>query len=396
MAAELRDWLAELGASQAPTAAEVGAALLAVMTAAEPSDLAIVGEPGQALGRVIDDPRDAVDDAYQQLLEQLRLIRHSVADAASARRAAALELSAGQAAGADATAIDALAERVAAAQRRDDELAQASRRVQDEINAFQTAKETAKARYVAAAASLRIAEAVEAADGEPDPDLAQRRQDYGSARQRLRALGTSAAETLDVIRQQARLPGTGPPSAAGPPERPRASPRASLLELRADPFGSDIRILFAAEPADVVTLLAVLEGPEAVSEHGQQAAALAADLLAEIRAEGWLADIEEVLVSGPDEFLATFFPAHDGSIARRAGVLTAITSLARLRAGQNLTIEEVAAQSGIPAHRVTAIELEGLRTARVHEAVALARVLGARLELPAGADPVAGEASQLG
>jgi hypothetical protein len=160
--------------------------------------------------------------------------------------------------------------------------------------------------------------------------------------------------------------------------------------LRADPLGSDIRILFAAEPAGTVTLLAVLEGRDAVIERGAQAIRLGGELLTEIRDDSWPADLDEVVLADPDEFLAQFFPADDGSIARRAEVFAAMTPLARLRADLHLTLEEVAERSALTAHRAATIERDGLRGALVHEAIALARALGARLELPAGPGPVAG------
>jgi phage shock protein A/DNA-binding XRE family transcriptional regulator len=397
MSAELRDWLAELGESEQATAAEVGAALVAVLESAELSGLAIVDQPARSAEPVKDDPREVADYAYQQHLEQLQHARREVADAATARRAAELALHAQQAAGADPAVIATLAERQAAAQLREDAFAQNSRRLQIEVDTFRTAKETAKARYTAAEASVRIAEAIETAGGEADPDLAQRLEDLRAAEVRLRALRWPRTRVHTVvIRHPSHPTGAGRPAEAERPEPPPPAPPDSpkqvpgLLELRADPLGSDIRILFAEEPADAVTLLAVLEGPEAVSEHGAQAIALAGDLLTEIRDEGWPTDIDEVVLADPDEFLAQFFPADDASIARRAEVLAALTSLGRLRAEQHLTVDEVAVRSGLPRHRVEAIERDGLRSARVHEAVALARALGARLELPGDSGPVAG------
>jgi hypothetical protein len=410
MTAELRDWLAELGESEPLTAAEVGSALLAVLQSAEPSGLAFVDQPARSAEPVEDDPREVADYAYQRRLEELQGLRRRVADAASARHAGELALSAQQAAGADAAVIASLAERLAAAQLHEANIARVSQSVQADVDSFRTAKETAKASYTAAEASLRVAEAVEALGGEPDPDLAQRRADYRAAEERLRALRYPRAGRSVIHQHRDQVEAERHPTAEGPkpppphpptadsPDRPppphlsqpRAEPATGLLELRADPLGSDNRILFAAEPADTVTLLAVLEGPEAVSQHGARAITLAGDLLTEIREEGWPADIDEVVLAGPDEFLARFFPSDDGSIARRADVLAATTSLARLRAAQHLTVDEVAVRSGLPRPRVEAIEHEGLRTARVHEAVALARALGVRLELPAGSGPVAG------
>lgn len=394
MTAELGDWLAGLSESEPLTAAEVGAALVAVLAATDPSDLGIVRSPGPA-AEPVQDPREIVDHAYQQQLDQLQHIRRQLAAMTEARQAAALALSEQQAAGADAAVIAALAERQAAAHLREDAFAQLRERTQLEVDAFRTAKETAKARYTAAEATLRIAEAIEAIGGEPDPDLDQRRADYRAARERLHALRYPATETIAVIHEPAERATAGHPPPAGPAEPPRLSaarvePTPGLLELRADPVGSDVRILFAEEPAGTVTLLAVLEGAAALSEHGADAIRLAGDLLTEVRGDDWPADLTEVALADTAEFVARFFPADDGSIEQRAGVLGAMTSPGRLRADLHLSLGELAARSGLLPHRVEAIELDGLRTAHVHEAVALARALGARLELSAGAGPVMG------
>jgi DNA-binding XRE family transcriptional regulator len=395
MTAELGDWLAELAESEPATAAEAGAALVAVLQSAEPADLAFVDQPGRRPEPVEDDPREVADYAYQRQLEQLQHARREVADAATARRAAEVALRTQHGAGADPAVIAVLAERQAAAQLREDAFAQHSQRLQVEVDTYRTAKETAKARYTAAEASVRIAEAIEAAGGGPDPDLAQRLEELRAAEERLRALRWPGTGTA-VIRHQFRRTGAGRPAEAERPEPPPPAPPRSpepvsgLLELRADPLGTDIRILFAEEPADTLTLLAVLEGPEAARQHGVQAITLAGDLLTEIRDEGWPADIDEVVLADPGEFVAQFFPADDGSIARRADTLAAMTSLGRLRAEQRMTVDEVAARSGVPRHRVEAIERDGLRAAAVHEAVALARALGAQVELPTGSGPIAG------
>jgi hypothetical protein len=82
--------------------------------------------------------------------------------------------------------------------------------------------------------------------------------------------GHSATET------PADSPGAGAPSLA-----------PGLLELRADPLGGDIRLLFAMEPPDTVTVLAVLEGEGAVHVHRDKALSLASDLLIEIRSGEW-------------------------------------------------------------------------------------------------------------
>ena len=78
MSAELGDWLAELGTSEPASAAEVGAALVSVMTADEPSSVPLVGPP--AADPV--DPREVVDDLYQTSLDALQRVRREVAEAA--------------------------------------------------------------------------------------------------------------------------------------------------------------------------------------------------------------------------------------------------------------------------------------------------------------------------
>ncbi|MGB6456670.1 MAG: helix-turn-helix transcriptional regulator [Streptosporangiaceae bacterium] len=397
MAAELGDWLAELSESEPATAAEVGAALLAVLESGDPAGLAIVGQAGRSAEPVKNDPRETVDDAYQRQLAELQRLRRRVTDVATARRAAELALNARQAAGADAAVLAAVSERLAAARLREADLSQVSQRAQIEVDAFRTAKETAKARFTAAEASLRVAEVVEALDGEPDPDLAERREDYRTAAERLRELRYPVTEwSVDLRKEPDRIGAAQPPAAERPeppppppPER-APDPVSGLLELRADPLGSDIRFLLAEEPAGTVTLLAVLDGPDAVREQGTQAVTLAGELLTEIRDDDWPADVDEVVLADSAEFVARFFPAGDDSLARRAAVLAAMTSLQTLRADLHLTIEEVAARSGLRHERIEAIEREGLRAARVHEAVALARALGARLELTADDRPVAG------
>lgn len=383
MTAELGDWLAELGESEPATAAEVGAALVAVMDSADPAGLAVLGYPTAATLR---DPRESADLAYQGLLEELQQLRRRVADAASERRKAEFRLDAERAAGADASRLAELEQGLAAARRHEVLLTQQSQRIQDDVDAFRTDKETAKAMYAAAEGQLRAADAMRAVGGEPGAGLDQLREAVRVAERKLQALLSGAR--VEVIRQRVAQAGTEFPAPAEHHRSPQppsaAEPAPGLLELRADSLGSDIRILLAVEPADTVTLLAVLEGPEAVSEHGAEAIKLASDLLTEIREDGWPSDVDEVALADTDAFLARFFPADDGSIARRASVIAGTVQLAKLRTDKQLTIEQLAARSGMDADRIAAIEREGLRTALVHEAVALGRALGARLELPAG------------
>jgi phage shock protein A len=339
MTAELGDWLTELGASAPATAALVAGALIAVLECAEPSALAIVSEPSAPYSA---DPRETADLAYELMLQGLQQVRRRVSDVATSRRRGEIRLSAERAAGADAARLGELERYLAAARQSEHVLTEQSQRLQQQIDSYRTAKESAKAIYTAAEAHVRIAEAIQAVGGEPDAELAQLTAALAAAQERLERVIAQGPEILSLIREQAgqagsepgdavagERPGTPqrhPPEPRAPrpptPEGPRApEPAPGLLELGVDPGGSEIRILFAVEPANTVTLLAVLEGPGAVTEHGPEAVRLAGDLLTEIRDEGWPADIEEVALAGADAFLARFFPADNGSIRRRAAFL---------------------------------------------------------------------------
>ena len=91
MSAELSDWLAELcaagpGSPERLAATETGAAIAAVMSAADPEDLALVTDlAGGAATASGDDQLVELDYAYQQLLEGLQRLRRQVAEAASFR-----------------------------------------------------------------------------------------------------------------------------------------------------------------------------------------------------------------------------------------------------------------------------------------------------------------------
>jgi spore germination cell wall hydrolase CwlJ-like protein len=248
MTAELGEWLAELGQSEPATAAEVGAAVVAVLDAAEPSGLAIVGSPSTPLSA---DPREAADYTNGLMLEELQHVRRRVSDVATSRKRGELRLGKERAAGTGRARLAELESDLVAARQREEHLTEQSQRLQWQVDAYRTAKESAKGMYTAAA--------------------------------------------------ERPTPPPQPPSAA--------DPAPGLLELRAGAAGSDIRILFAVEPADTVTLLAVLEGPEAISEHGAEAVELASSLLTEIREDGWPADVDEVILEDSAAFQARFVTA---------------------------------------------------------------------------------------
>lgn len=312
MTAELGDWLTEVGDSEPASAAVVAGSLVAVLVSADPADLAAVGLPGRTAEDLADDPRASVDRAYQRRLEELQGWRRRVADAATLRYGAELRLSQQRAAGADPAVLHELTGQLVAAQQREAALATVSQRLQADADAYRTVKETAKALYTAAEAQLRISEAIEAAGGEREADLGRLRDEFRAAEKRLRALIPTTATRFIIHQGSNRIEAAGPAEAERPNPPPAAQraaePVPGLLELRADPLRSDLRILFAEEPAGTITLLAVLEDPEAVSEHGPEAIKLAGDLLTEIREDGWPADVGEVIFEDSGAFLARFFP----------------------------------------------------------------------------------------
>jgi len=299
MSAELGDWLADLRASEPATAAEVGGALVSLMIADDPSGLPTVRE-SRSQGR---DPREAADSAYQSLLEALQKLRRQVARAATDRKHWADRVEDAAAAGRPADVLAQLRQRLDEAEKSERTVTERSQRLQRDVDSCRTAKETAKAMYTAAEASLRIRDAMEATGDEvADDDLADLNQSLGAAEARINAVAEQAARILRELYGERQPPAT-------------IEPAAGLLELRADPLGHDIRVLMALEPAGTVTLLAVLEGPDAVAEHGAQAIELADQLLSDIRAGDWPpadarrhADVE-MTFADPATFLARFFPA---------------------------------------------------------------------------------------
>ena len=383
MSAELGDWLAELCTVDPASAAEVGAALTSVMTADELASLPVVAKP--ASDPV--DPREVVDDLYQTSLDALQRVRNEVAEA-SWRTVAAGQLLSGldEDTPPDPAVRAWLTEALAKAKRHEARLTLRNQRLQREVDAFRTTKETAKAMYTAAQATARIRDATEAATGTGsvpgrDDPLAAQRQAVNAAEANLHAVAEHAARTLREILELAG------PAARNDEDRQPASAAADVLELRADALGRDVRLLLAIEPADTITLLAVLDGEDAIEEHRHQAIQLAGDLLTDIRAGDWppadALDAADLAVTFPDlaTFLARFFPADTGAVAERAAVLAAAQSLAALRNGMSLA--DLATETGISEERLRFIEAHGLRVAEVHEVVAYVRATGGRLTLTA-------------
>jgi hypothetical protein len=388
MSAELGDWLAELCTFHPASAAEVAAALMSVMNDGDPSSLPLVSQP--ATDPV--DPREVVDDLYQTSLDALQRVRREVAEASWKTVAAKQLLSDVDKDTPPDPAVRAwLSQALANAKRHETDLRTRSERLQRQVDAFRTTKETAKAMYTAAQATVRIRDAIDAATGaesvpEGDDQLAAQRRAVGKAEANLRAVAEHAARTLREILDLAG------PDGGKDEDRQPASAVADVLELRADALGRDVRLLLAVEPADAVMLLAVLDGEAAIAEHRAQAIELAGHLLADIRAGDWppadalSATDLEVTFADSATFLARFFPGDAGAIAERADALSVAQILAGLRTSNGMSLADLSAEAGISEERLRFIEERGLRVAQVHEAVAYVRALGGRLTLTAELD----------
>jgi hypothetical protein len=366
MPAEVGDWLAGFAGSEPEAAAEVGAALLAVMRSDGIPGPPLVTDPDQ-LAAVSDDPRELLDHRYQRLLAELQPLRRELAETAYERERTERLL---QAAEPGSPLRAHLEHRLDAARQLEAALRRRTERVQQHVDAFRIHKETAKAVVTAEEARLRIQEALREAGHDEDAAAA--------AAPALAASGSAAR--LEQARAEAfRLLGIDPVAARHP-----SRPEADVLELRADPLGGDTRILFAEEPTGTITLLAVLEDDAAVTEHHDSAIDLACELLAEIRDDGWPTDSLDF--ADGDGLVAWFFPATGRDLTRRATALGRATSLTRLREGAGLTAAELAASGGLSDDVIGRIDRHGPAEADVGDVAAYARALRGTLRLSVDLD----------
>ena len=258
-------------------------------------------------------------------------------------------------------------------------------------------KEVAKARITAAQGARQVHLAFLAAGGDPAEveqaraDLAVAEASLPAAEAQARAVLAEARRLLLAIHREVRAAGTGAEESSDADDSSEANEgiAAGLLELRADPLGADVRILCAEQPPDTLTLLAVLEGPDAIRAHRDTAIRLAGDLLAEVRAEDGPDD--ESLTLAPETatgeltftdaatFLAELFPDSDGEVARRAADLTAASTLQALRRHHGLTLDDLQTRTGLQAQELWELETSGLRSARLSELAAYVRALGGTL-----------------
>jgi phage shock protein A len=168
----------------------------------------------KALDRM-EDPRETLDYSYQTQLELLQKVRRGVADVATSRKRIELQMNDRQreadkldrqardslAAGREDLAREALTRKqgvtgqlgelqtqYSSLQSEEEKLTQASQRLQAQVDAFRTRKETIKATYSAAEAQTRINEAFSGISEEMgDVGLAIQRAEDKTAQMRARA-----------------------------------------------------------------------------------------------------------------------------------------------------------------------------------------------------------------
>ncbi len=426
MSAEIGDWIADLcssapGSPESLAATEVGAALAAALSAADLDDLAVITDLAAQAEPVDDsDLRAGVDYMYQRLLEELQRLRLQVAIAAGFRTTTRHRITKTGSEPAPFSPAE-----IAAAEKRQRALTKQTQRWQAAVDAFRTVKEVAKARITAAEGRSKVQLVLLETAAEAGGDTAeveQAKSDLAAAEASLLEAKAQAVDALaqarrlllalrrDVGKAEADAGGSGEDDRGGDSQEDQADGAdgpgvaAGLLELRADPLGADVRILCAVEPPGTLTLLAALEGADAIRAHRERAIRLAGDLLAEIRAEdvpqdespGVSSDTApgELTFTGAAPFLARYFPDSGGpdsdgpnsrgEVERRAAALAAATTLRALRRRHGLTFDDLQARTGMQAHQLWELETGGLRSARLSEVAAYLRALEETLTLQTG------------
>jgi hypothetical protein len=341
MSGDIGGWFCELAAEEPARARAAAAALVAVLDAPDPASAPSV--TGLPVSADLDDGRAGLDYSYQEMLEQLQEVRREVATVATALRSVdlAIEELAGDAGQPD------VAERLAKLRRqrqaladREASLAGSSQGLQAEVDKFRTLKESVKAGYTAAEASVRIRESL----GDSAAELGLAQADLDAARARLAQTVSSARDLL------LRISGL-------------RGPADGLLELRVGGFGDDeVRFLLAEQPAGAMIVLAVLHGDEAIRAQRSKAIALASDLLDSVRSGSEPGPDGPEQLEFPDAaaFLATFFSDSTEAIKTQAEALAACITLPQLRERFGIGAEDMAERMRMSPARLREFELASL------------------------------------
>jgi hypothetical protein len=439
----VRGWLTDLRSTEPEVARVIGETVLALLEAGESLGPPVV-LPLESVLRFPDDPREALDYAYERQLEVLQRVRRGVADVATSRKRLELQVTqleqtaakfARQARDALETRREDLArgaqareagvqEQLSELRRQlgdlrgeEERLTAASQRLQAKVNAFRTRKETIKASYTADEASRRVREAF-ADIGEDAPDLGV--TDAGP--QAPPTISDAAAvsevqeETLDRTSDARDDGGSADQGGAVPP---------GLMQLRPGaPDGPRTALLFAVEQQDTAVILAWVEDPGRSADAYQDVMRLAASRLAVAQAgerpdavaqtdgaseagaqtdgapeAGAQTDGVREAAALPgvfvaydaESFLDEFFPGEETEVEIGAAALVArhrAHTLAQARQRMRLTQAQVAARMNVRQERVSAIERAEPGATEVRTLAAYVQALGGRLEIVA---EIAGE-----
>lgn len=303
MSAEIHDWLTTLRREDPPAAVLVTAALTAL------------AREGAALGPPLVTPvavppadlPDALDQAYQDNLATMQIVRRRTADAAllardilsqvteldslrdrlTMQRQRALEEDMPEAAAQAASRLSATDELAAGLRRRLPGVIEAERQLTDtslvlhaRSDAFRTRKDVLKAVYFAAQAERQLEEELAPGDAESGEAAARLADVTGQIERELR--DHAHADDLLELRTGAlrHSPTSAPEDSAT--EAPHDSESADISGTN-DPDDGGIRILFAVEPPGTALLIAVLEDNEAVRDHYREAVLLSAGVLRRAR-----------------------------------------------------------------------------------------------------------------
>ncbi|HEY3882287.1 MAG TPA: hypothetical protein VGM12_27160 [Trebonia sp.] len=310
MSAEIHNWLAGLRDSDPAAVRGVARALAVLLSGGAPLAEPLVASTAASWPAAL---CAGLDRSYQERLHRLELVRRGVSEAADlfndiGEHADELESAlaalqdgqrrlpdAGKIAEADRTAsvlaevqpmVAQLRELRTKVARTGLKLGEEMRRLQTSNTAFGARKEILKASYATAELGLALdGRSGEAASGEAGG---------------VEAGGVEARLLRDAIADMQRELDQGPwPD--------------GLLELGpAGSADSEVRLLFAFEPAGTVLLIAVLDGPGAVRDRRLEAILLAADQLREVRA-GHAPDATERGYDSVQGFLEAFYPGPSSS-----------------------------------------------------------------------------------
>src|SRR5712691_11121699 len=249
---EIRDWLTGLRDSEPVLARFVGEAVLALIDAGEALGPPLV-IPLESVLRQPEDPREALDLSYQRQLEILTKVRRGVADVATSRKRVEEQL-----------AVLQRQYRVLTGE--EERLTLASQRLQAKVEAFRMRKESLKASYTAAEASIAVGRAMaelRAETGEPEETSAEDASPVSVQ---------EPAPAADLLRE---IRDTGPddPGPVVPP------PPGTMVLLPGAPDYRRAGLLFVVAPQDTAVLLAYVTDPGQSVEDYQAAARAAADRL---------------------------------------------------------------------------------------------------------------------